>query len=35
MVLLKKPEIEALMREFNGLAFEVLETKAKQNDRLR
>jgi hypothetical protein len=31
MVLLKKPEIEALMMEFNGLAFSLLKEKAEQS----
>jgi hypothetical protein len=31
MVLLKKPEIEALMTEFNGLVFGLLKEKAEMN----
>lgn len=32
MILLKKPEIEALMTEFNGLAFGLLKTKAAESN---
>jgi hypothetical protein len=32
MSLLEKPEIEALMTEFNGLAFGLLKAKSKAND---